>query len=429
MVMNELLKRYNEYKDSGVEWLGDVPGHWSVERVKNLFTERSQKGFPEEPLLIASQDMGVTLKSSYSRNTMTVQKDFHLMKLVKKNDYVISLRSFEGGIERATYRGIISAAYTILFPIDEIGTGFYKHLFKSNKFISMLVTCTTGIREGRNVNYQQLKRELLPLPFPAERQQIANYLDTKTEQIDCKIDLLTQKATKYGELKQSLINETVTRGLDKTVEMKDSGVEWIGDVPEHWQVERLKNNIEFSKGINAAIYTQEYIKDEKNFGIYPVYSGQTENEGVMGLINSYEYNFSVPVIFVTTVGAKAMTTQLLRGAFSLSQNCALLKTKSSVDTSYVNYFLLVLFREERRNIPAHMQPSLRIEDLKKHILLVPPPDEQKAIAEYLDTKTVHIDRIVATINTQIEKLKELRKTLINDVVTGKIKVTTEGEAV
>lgn len=124
-----------------------------------------------------------------------------------------------------------------------------------------------------------------------------------------------------------------------------------------------------------------------------------------------------------------MTTQLLNGAFSLSQNCALLKNKASVDTSYVNYFLIVLFKEERKNIPAHMQPSLRIEDLKKHILIAPPIDEQKAIADYLDTKTAQIDLIIETINTQIEKLNELRKTLINDVVTGKIKVYKEGETI
>ncbi|MGO4376555.1 hypothetical protein AB4Z21_38530, partial [Paenibacillus sp. MCAF20] len=125
---------------SGVEWIGEIPEHWKIKRLKDLFTERSHKGFPEEPLLIASQNKGVTLKSSYSRNTMTVQKDFHLMKLVKKNDFVISLRSFEGGIEMAVHRGIISAAYTIIYPIDERGSGYYKHLFKSDKFISMLVT-------------------------------------------------------------------------------------------------------------------------------------------------------------------------------------------------------------------------------------------------------------------------------------------------
>lgn len=204
-------------KDCGVKWIGEVPAHWEIKRLKDLLTERSQKGFPEEPLLIASQDKGVTLKSSYSRNTMTVQKDFHLMKLVKKNDFVISLRSFEGGIEIAMCRGIISAAYTILFAKEERLTGFYRHLFKSNKFISMLVTCTTGIREGRNVNYQQLKRELLPLPSLEECQQIAVYLDTKTAHIDRIIETINSQIENLKELRKTLINDIVTGKIKATM--------------------------------------------------------------------------------------------------------------------------------------------------------------------------------------------------------------------
>lgn len=211
------LDKSVEMKDSRVEWIGEVPEHWAIIRLKDVFIERSQKGFPEEPILIASQDKGVTLKSSYSRHTMTVQKDFHLMKLVKKNDYVISLRSFEGGIEKASSRGIISAAYTVLFPFDERGTGFYKYLFKSNKFISMLVTCTTGIREGRNVNYQQLKRELLPVPSAQERQHISNYLDDKTVQIDRIVETINLQINKLKELRKTLINEVVTGKINVTV--------------------------------------------------------------------------------------------------------------------------------------------------------------------------------------------------------------------
>ena len=197
-------------KDSGVEWIGKMPVHWDVKRLKDLFTERSQKGCPDEPLLIASQTLGVTLKSLYSRNTMTVQDDFHLMKLVNINDFVISLRSFEGGIEMATHRGIISAAYTILSSQDSVDARFYKHLFKSTIFISLLVTCTTGIREGRNVNYQQLKRELLALPPLQEQTAIATYLDEKTVQIDRIVISINDQIDKLKDLRKALINDVVT---------------------------------------------------------------------------------------------------------------------------------------------------------------------------------------------------------------------------
>jgi len=203
-------------KDSGVEWLGEVPEQWEVNRLKDIFNERTDKGYPDEPLLIASQDKGVTLKASYSRHTMTVQKNFHTQKLVKKADFVISLRSFEGGIETAHYRGIISAAYTIMYPINEQGSGYYKHLFKSSKFISLLVTHTTGIREGRNINYQQLKRDVIPVPNPVERQKIASYLDTKTAHIDHIIETINTQIDKLKELRTTLINDVVTGKIKVT---------------------------------------------------------------------------------------------------------------------------------------------------------------------------------------------------------------------
>jgi type I restriction enzyme, S subunit len=204
------LNRSVPMKESGVEWIGEVPAHWDVKRLKEAFNERSQKGYPKEPLLIASQTHGVTLKSSYSRNTMTVQNDFHLMKLVNKNDFVISLRSFEGGIEISAQRGIISAAYTILTPATNEDARYYKHLFKSTRFISLLVTCATGIREGRNVNYQQLKRELLPAPPISEQTAMAAYLDTKTAQIDRIISTINTQIVKLKELRKTLINDVVT---------------------------------------------------------------------------------------------------------------------------------------------------------------------------------------------------------------------------
>ncbi len=204
------LDRSAPMKESGVEWIGEVPAHWDVKRLKELFNERSQKGYPKEPLLIASQTHGVTLKSSYLRNTMTVQNDFHLMKLVNKNDFVISLRSFEGGIEISAQRGIISTAYTILTPATNEAARYYKHLFKSTRFIFLLVTCTTGIREGRNVNYQQLKRELLPAPPISEQTAIAAFLDTKTAQIDRIVSTINTQIDKLKELRKTLINDVVT---------------------------------------------------------------------------------------------------------------------------------------------------------------------------------------------------------------------------
>lgn len=197
-------------KDSGIAWAETVPIHWNIERMKDEIQERSQKGFPEEPLLIASQSQGVTLKSEYDRHTMTAQKNFESLKLVEVDDFVISLRSFEGGIEIAYNRGIISSAYTVIHPTSIAKTGYFKYLFKAKGFISMLVTCTTGIREGRNINYQQLKREFIPVPPNSECQMIADYLDAKTAHIDKIVATLRTQVDKLTELRKTLINDVVT---------------------------------------------------------------------------------------------------------------------------------------------------------------------------------------------------------------------------
>ncbi|WP_309719676.1 restriction endonuclease subunit S [Armatimonas sp.] len=203
-------------KDSGVEWIGEVPEHWIIKRHKDIFTERGSKGYPDEPLLIASQDRGVVLKNSYDRHTMTIQKDFDSQKLVKINDFVISLRSFEGGIEIAHNRGIISAAYTVFYKSDPSGLGYYKYLFKSKKFISFLATLTTGIREGRNINYQQLKRDFIPVPPIFEQVKITNYLNEKINLIEQIIINIDVQITKLVELRKTLINDVITGKIKVT---------------------------------------------------------------------------------------------------------------------------------------------------------------------------------------------------------------------
>ena len=128
-------------KESGIEWLGKIPAHWEVRKIKNCLQERSEKGYPNEPILCATQSRGVIPQDMYDNRVVVVNKDFDKLKLVKCGDFVISLRSFQGGIEYAYYQGIISAAYTILTPKDKRNSEYFKHLFKSHDFIQLLQTC------------------------------------------------------------------------------------------------------------------------------------------------------------------------------------------------------------------------------------------------------------------------------------------------
>jgi type I restriction enzyme, S subunit len=260
-------------------------------------------------------------------------------------------------------------------------------------------------------------------PPPSEQKEIAYYLDTKTAQIDLKIDLLTQKATQYIDLKQSLISETVTRGLDKAAPIKYSKIEWIGKIPKHWEIKRVKDIFLESKnkvGRNSSLYkvlslTMKgvIIRDlENNKGKIPAsfegYQIVQKNNLVFCL-----FDMDVTPRIVGFVEQEGIITS----AYTI------VKSKVSLNVKYFYYYFL----EQNRNgsllsISKTLRSTLTFDLFSLIAIPFPPLSEQEAIADYLDTKTAQIDQIIQTINTQIEKLKELRKTLINDVVTGKIKV-------
>ena len=200
-------------------------------------------------------------------------------------------------------------------------------------------------------------------------------------------------------------------------EMKDSEIEWIGEIPKDWERARLEDYFCFEKGKNAQMYTIEYIG--RNEGIYPVYSGQTENNGVMGKINKYDYDVD-ECLFTTTVGAKVMTPKYLTGKFCLSQNCLIMQPTKDSSVKYFYYMLHPLFDYQKSNIPAYMQPSLRMEDLEKMVCCLPNLMNQKIIADFLDTQCSEIDATAEDIQKEISLLEEYKKSLVYNVISNGI---------
>lgn len=209
-VVTKGLNTNAKMKDSGVSWIGDIPEHWDIRKMKYTFTERSEKNHPDEQILCATQNQGVIPQTMYSNRVVVVNKGFENLKFVKKGDFVISLRSFQGGIEYAYYQGIISAAYTILYPNKIIDSEYAKHLLKSHQFIELLKTCVTGIREGQNINYDLLRKKYLPIPPIEEQQEIVEYIDAATTKADKMIVELTNHVESMKEYKQRLIADVVT---------------------------------------------------------------------------------------------------------------------------------------------------------------------------------------------------------------------------
>lgn len=196
---------------------------------------------------------------------------------------------------------------------------------------------------------------------------------------------------------------------------KDSGLEWIGEIPNHWEKRYLKHFFKYKKGSKGQQLTKSFI--EENKGTYPVYSGQTENQGVLGNINEFEFDYPYGVLFTTTVGVKMMSTKVLKDKFSLSQNCLIMVPFQDINTNFVNYFVTIDWKPRREQFPKILQPSFRMEDIDQYQFLNPPLPEQTQIVSFLDTKTQKIDELIEKTEQKIKLLKEKRTSLINHCVT------------
>ena len=230
-----------QMKDSGVEWMGQIPEKWKVQRAKTLFLQRLTKGNQYTVLLAATQKHGM-LPQSEVEGVVQVKEDADLQQFrtVHKNDFVISLRSFQGGFEFSQYEGVCSPAYQVFYSTKPICYSYYRMLFKSDGFIKKMNSLTVGIRDGKNIQYDDFANSLVPVPPLKEQEHIADYLDRKCAEIDAIIAKQQQIIEKLKEYKLSINTEAVTKGLDPNVPMKDSGVEWIGKVPEKWDISRIK---------------------------------------------------------------------------------------------------------------------------------------------------------------------------------------------
>ena len=233
------MQRHDSYKPSGAAWLGDIPSHWDTVPAKRLFREVSEKNHPTAELLSVTQEQGVLPCDQFEQRVVMPTGQLDTFKLVRSDDFVISLRSFQGGIEYSAYTGLVSPAYTVLRKQKPVNSRYLKHLLKSNGFISELNTSVVGIRDGKNISFSEMSYSIIPVPYQDEQERIADFLDRKVSEFD---DAIAKKERLIGllnEQRSSLIKQAVTRGLNPNAPMRESGVDWIGEFPGHWQVSSL----------------------------------------------------------------------------------------------------------------------------------------------------------------------------------------------
>jgi len=438
---------YPVYKETyHNEWVSQLPEEWEEKRVKDLFrliTDLAPKDNDFE-LLSLYTALGVKPRKDMEQrgNKSVTTEDYWI---VKKGDIIVNkLLAWMGAVGLSDYDGVTSPAYDILRRKrknkQEVDERFYTYLFRTEKAKEIFRRHSRGIMEVRlRLYFDKFGALTIPAPSFAIQKAIADYLDAKTAQIDRKIELLEGKAEKYADLKQSLINETVGRGLDKTVPMKDSGVEWIGQIPAHWETVSIKRlaknqqNIVQTGPFGAQLHASDYvesgvplilIKNVSNLFIddtdIPKVTEEKANQLEMYRLKIDDIVFSR----VGSIGRIALITKREAGWLISGQMLRLRIKNSNLSKKYLIYAFSSDYVSEyisTRSLGS-TRDSINTDILRECVLLVPLFEEQKAIADYLETKTAHIEKIIETINLEVEKLKELRKTLINDVVTGKIKV-------
>lgn len=430
--------RYDKYKDSGIAWIGEIPEHWELRKGKNLFKLRNSKGNNNAILLAATQKYGMIPQSQVEGVVQVKQNtDLNTFKTVHKNDYVISLRSFQGGFEMSEYEGVCSPAYQVFYSTKPCCNYFFKYMFKSYGFVSQINAFTLGIREGKNIQYEDFSLMKLPLPTIQEQQSIATYLDQKCSEIDELITLQEEMITKLQSYKQSVITEAVTKGLDKNVPLKDSGIEWIGEIPEHW--EASKTLFSLSMPITDGPHTTPELfetgipfvsAEAVSFG-----NGRIDFSHIRGYIseNFYQecckkYIPQIDDIYMIKSGATTGRVAIVDTDIKFTIWSPLAVFRCNKERMLPRFLFYQLQsngyqKQIELNWSYGTQQNIGMRTLEKLILSVPPLSEQQSIADYLDQKCCEIDELISIKQQKIEKLKDYKKSLIFECVTGKRKVS------
>lgn len=237
------VNRYDSYKDSGVEWLGEIPENWEVLPLFALTSLKSITNQIDKELLSVYLDLGVIKFSDVTaKRTNVTSLDLSKYQLVEPGDFVLNnQQAWRGSVGVSNYTGIVSPAYIVLELKEKINPNFANYLFRDSNMVSQYLINSKGVGTiQRNLYWPSLRRSSISLPPLKEQTAIAQFLDDKTSKIDQAIAIKEQQINLLKERKQILIHKAVTRGLNDRVALKDSGVEWIGEIPEHWEVKQFR---------------------------------------------------------------------------------------------------------------------------------------------------------------------------------------------
>ena len=424
------MRRYESYKDSGVEWLGEVPSHWDVKKLKYLAKLSPSKAeiicnheelcsfIPMEKLKLNTLvlDEIKQIKSVYSAYTYFRNEDL----LIAKVTPCFENKNFAIAKNLVNSIGFGSSEIYVLRAYNNLFNKFLFYRLQEQNFMEIAISKMSGTGGLKRVPSEFINNFQLALPPYLEQQKIAQFLDDKTAKIDQAVDLAEKQIALLKEHKQILIQNAVTRGLNPDVPLKDSGVEWIGQVPEHWEVKKLKfvltlsNKKEESKNSNKRYIGMENIES---------FTGKINDIPLIaeGIANSF---YKDEILFGKLRPYLAKSYLADFDGICSTEFLVYRSTKVLNNRFALNIFLSYGFIDAvNASTYGSKMPRANAEFISNMFLAIPPLSEQKQIIDYLDKQTAKIHQAIALKTAHIEKLKEYKSVLINDAVTGKVQVS------
>lgn len=415
-------------KDSEIEWIGEIPENWNIQRGKYLFEQKSERGNKQALVLLSpTQNYGVIPQelyeklSGFSAVKLNEKTDLNTLKTVHKGAFIISLRSFQGGFEYSQYEGVVSPAYQVFYPIVAISDGYYRYLFKTQMFIEKMNSYTMSLRDGKNIAFADFGRTYIPVPSLDEQIIITSFLDAKCSEIDALTVDIQSEIDTLEKYKKSIITEAVTKGLDKNVKMKDSGIEWIGEIPEDWDCIRGKFILKY---LQKPVFQDDGVITCFRDGEVTLRSNRREDGFTLSDKEIGYQGIDVGDLVVHGMDGFAGAIGISDSRGKASPVLNVLETEQN--KRYIMYYLRGMAYSEVFTALATgirvRSCDLRWNKLAELMYPIPPIDEQNHIANFIDSTIEKADKTILLKKKQLETLDAYKKSLIYEYVTGKKEV-------
>lgn len=428
------MKRYDAYKDIEFAAIPSIPTHWDVKKFRHIarFTQRKNRDAVDRPMLSLSAYRGVEIKHYDDENMARTKEESFEYCIVKPNQLVINpMWVIYGAIGVSKYHGIVSPAYRVYSLSNDIVPLYCDYLLKSHFYIKDYNRYIRGLTTyDRSVRKEDFHEILVLLPPRAEQNAIVALLDHKLAEIDRFIANKKRLIELLKEQKAALINRAVTRGIEPDVLMKPSGIEWLGEIPAHWEVRKIKHLAKMQRGI----FSHRPRNDPRMYdGPYPfIQTGDVRSANKY--IKSYQQTLNeaglavsknVPKgTLVMTIAANVADVGILDFDACIPDSLVGFIPHKMILIDYLFYLLMSMREELLKTAPINTQLNLNVERIGALWTIVPPFYEQSQIITYIERETTRIDVAITTIEREIELIKEYRTTLISEAVTGKIDVRT-----